>query len=147
MNSWYDWGPSLIFTFVFRSLWNSLKCDVIQQIKNTVVLQIYFLWISGTQSQVHNAIDMIKQRFPPRQFPGITWEQLSIVESSPILPPEIMQVKTTMCINSPTRFSQFVFTCIVWGYTFLYIGLRCTNWKFSVDRKKRKASESYEPNT
>lgn len=33
----------------------------------------------------------MKQRFPPRQFPGITWEQLNVVEA-PVLTPEIMQV-------------------------------------------------------
>ena len=56
-----------------------------------VVLIVLLLQCPGTQSQVHAAIDMMKQRFPPRQFPGITWEQLNVAEA-PVLPPEIMQV-------------------------------------------------------
>ena len=70
--------------------------------------------VVGTQTQVNQALDQIKQRFPPRQFPGITFEQLNVVQESPILPPEIMQV---IDLNMPyldlLRLVSWLTPCII----------------------------------
>lgn len=57
-------------------------------------LILFYLLCAGTPADIDNALAMIRQRFPPRKYPNVTIEQVTLAPATTTFPlvPDFCQV-------------------------------------------------------
>ncbi|KDR20045.1 uncharacterized protein LOC110829398 [Zootermopsis nevadensis] len=66
--------------------------------------------VEGTQADIESALEMIRQRFPPKRYPNVSLEQVSFLPPVPTFPliPETLQLPLVEGVNNDVILSSLV---------------------------------------
>lgn len=70
----------------------------------------YLTFCLGTQADIESALEMIRQRFPPKRYPNVSLEQVSFLPPVPTFPliPETLQLPLVEGVNNDVILSSLV---------------------------------------